>query len=789
MTFYLYSFNNYYNRIVKKFNTIQEYPEPLHVLTAANFNPNDGISANHTFNYFGDTPDYCIVVNNENQIVSRWFVIEAVRTAGGQYRIDLYRDVIADWYDEIVAAPAFIEKAFVKLGDPAIFNNENMGFNQIKTSETLLKDAIGIPWIVGYVARNYTGGAINVPSSNVNINYTYDEGALDQYPYYAYNSVNPYVPSNGVEQRNFRFNLFNRYFGAHINYATVIDNEGQVVKPHFDISDGDYVFSTYAYRTRPSTNRGYAVPYSGLAYERAAADAGIQIYEASSDINWSLFTNAQLGISTQDKNSSTILAEEGKIIKAGSQYFKVHVNQKEKEWLRKTIPTSSSVGLVMQNVINNCPIIDKNSMLEPVFEAELQSVSYWFSFENISIDELTVTVSGNDRPHLEDSPYDMFAIPYGVASFDIGNTITTNKEVGLRIAAEIAEKLGENLYDIQVLPFAPFELENNNSAWVIKEDTIDVIKQSSSSVNFLAWLSSSNFTRYLDISIAVPTSDLEFKVANECDMYRIVSPNYNGTFEFTATKNNGVKRFRIDCRYKPYQPYIRIAPEFNGLYGQIQSDARGLVCGGDFSLTQISNAWVNYQIQNKNFQNIFDRQIENIEFNNNVARFQETIGMATGTLSGGVTGALGGATMAGAAGGIAGAAIGTGASLAGGVADLVLNERLRNEALDLTRDQFGYQLGNIKALPLNLTKVSSFNPNNKIFPVLEYYTCTDIEKQALRDKITYNGMTVMRIGTIEQFQQSTPTYIKGQLIRLENMGDDYHVSSAIANEIYKGVYI
>ena len=65
----------------------------------------------------------------------------------------------------------------------------------------------------------------------------------------------------------------------------------------------------------------------------------------------------------------------------------------------------------------------------------------------------------------------------------------------------------------------------------------------------------------------------------------------------------------------------------------------------------------------------------------------------------------------------------------------------------------------------------------------------DEEKQALQDKIKYNGMTVMRIGTINQFLQSEPSYIKGKLIRLESVNDDFHMIRSIAEELYKGVFI
>ena len=115
---------------------------------------------------------------------------------------------------------------------------------------------------------------------------------------------------------------------------------------------------------------------------------------------------------------------------------------------------------------------------------------------------------------------------------------------------------------------------------------------------------------------------------------------------------------------------------------------------------------------------------------------------------------------------------------------------------------FGYQLDNIKALPYTLTKVSAYNPNNKIFPVLEYYTCTETEKIALANKIAYNGMSVGVIGTIGEYlgnswqywnnqTQSYITdkgYIKGQLIRIDDFGEDFHVLNALAEEFNKGVY-
>ena len=50
-------------------------------------------------------------------------------------------------------------------------------------------------------------------------------------------------------------------------------------------------------------------------------------------------------------------------------------------------------------------------------------------------------------------------------------------------------------------------------------------------------------------------------------------------------------------------------------------------------------------------------------------------------------------------------------------------------------------------------------------------------------------MTIGAIGTIADYQKDTPTFIQGSVIRLESLGEDYHLITAIANEIHEGVYI
>jgi hypothetical protein len=134
----LYKFRNYYNRIIDRKETIEEYGEPLHSLTSTNFNPNDDVSAEHVFNYepiidendHEVLPDYMVATSDENIILSRWWVIDSLRLRNGQYRCILLRDVIADYYNEVLSSTTFVEKAKLKVNNKLIFNDENMGFNQ-----------------------------------------------------------------------------------------------------------------------------------------------------------------------------------------------------------------------------------------------------------------------------------------------------------------------------------------------------------------------------------------------------------------------------------------------------------------------------------------------------------------------------------------------------------------------------------------------------------------------------------------------------------------------------------
>ena len=285
---------------------------------------------------------------------------------------------------------------------------------------------------------------------------------------------------------------------------------------------------------------------------------------------------------------------------------------------------------------------------------------------------------------------------------------------------------------------------------------------------------------------------IERKLANECDVVRLVSQNYSAIFEFSPAKSGGVDGFLADCTYKPWSPYIHILPKLKGLYGDnfvAIDDARGLICGGDMSLPQLSNAWANYQLQNKTYQEMFDRQIKNMDVQNDINRQGALAQLIASPITGGAAGAAAGAQVPG---GIGGAAALGAAGAVGGLAtagiDYANTLKMMEENRQYAIDMYGYKLQNIQAIPTSLTKTSALTYNTRVWPFIEYYTCTEDERTALKDKIKYNGMTIMKVSQLRNYLLGQDNFYKGKLIRL-NIKVDSHMAYEIYNELNKGVYL
>lgn len=864
-------FNNYYNRLLKIETDYTQY-EAVRTGTKNienyNFNPNDGITAEVVINLADEEitkADYLVVLketikNNisTKNIDSRWFILECKRNRLCQYTLSLYRDSLADKFSNLIDAPLFIEKSGrLNINDPAIFNNEDMSFNQIKTSETLLKDETKCAWVVGYIPRDFkTDSAININyplkgSADITVN------KLSDWQYY--NEINKLQSGTLV---NAIYGIYTKYLNTMIVAGLKSDGSLYPFKGPYDyIKEITYPGLLDGLQFKPPTpsviDNRLIVSYRNNVFNTTANSLNSELI-----IDEDLLTEEQY---------AEITALNNKIIydKETDTYYKITVSvgsiTKEKNMTNININRQGSFYEIIGNAVSGN------------FKASFTYTTYTIKIEQ-AFTSATLNLDLN-RYHLNDQPYDMFCIPYSDDLKVFKNNVlqyTANKELALSIGSTIASAIGSSaVYDVQLLPYCPVRYCINDNIFDYGDALITEIKDSNqNTIGALFWANTSTFSFNINqrltiledltssihhtetisniggVSVLIPHADVinidvvdstipyikyaynkltsrltinygtenagkevgftvvttisqsnvttstDVKISNECDMYRLCSPNYNGQFEFSLAKNGEIKYFNVDCSYRPFNPYIHVNPNFNKLYGKDFNDARGLVCGGDFSLTQITSAWANYELNNKNYQKIFDRNIQNLEVTQDVERQQQIVGTIASALGAGIST---GTTIGSISSGPIGAAVGLGTSavsLTAGMIDYQLSEKLRNEAIDYRVDQFGYQLGNIKALPYGLSKISSLNENNKIFPFIEYYTCTDEEKEALKNKIAYNGASIGRIGTIREylyqrkFENKTGFwYIKGKMIRLLDFGGDYQQLNVIASEMLKGIFI
>lgn len=779
---YLYSFNNYTNRIVKKYDTLAEYGTPLYsIIDSVNFKPGDGVTTKQVV-YFDDASkaDYLIYTNVDGSIVSRWFIIESMRLSQNNYELSLKRDTIADNYEAIMNSTALIEKAIIPDNNPLIYNNEPIFTNQIKTEEIELKDDTKAAWIVGYIARNTS----------------YDNGeATDKNKMTFETSI--IIPDLTVDT------LSDWQYAKYIDKSLVRN----IPSPYFDFALKDYNFNKKAYR-----NFSFNKSVTDEFIETGKFNNALRVYTFDYFMDW-LKTkrsdieakNAQYNslyfpqdILTNQADYDYLSSLQGKIIQAGSDYYKIKISFNSRE--TKTEISENKQGQYMYDYLYNLfNSYDSKFIYDHGFYGR-----YVWNYNTITLNLEQMTYGSytcrfpneNERYHLKDAPYDMFAIPYSDTGALQG--LKHNKTLALSIAQELSRKLDANLYDMQILPYCPFGgyniISNGNMLFTNSDakrttrivDDNDIIKL------YIIWCTASSGTKNIVINDENSLKYTNKKIANQCDFYRLVSPNYNGQFEFNLAKNDTTKlnTFNVDYTYMPYNPYIHVTPiPFSGLYGKDFNDSRGLICGGDFSLARITDAWQNYQLQNKNYQNIFNRQIENMEVNRRVNKgvnITSTIAGAVGTTAQGLM-----------IGGAAGAAIGGALGAASGVADTLIEDYLAREQMSYVSDVHNFQLGNIQALPYSLSRTTAYTENNKIFPIIEYYTCTETEKEVIAQEIANTSMTVGTIGTIGDYIGNEWSYkdinsrgfIKGRIIELKDFKGDSHEALDIKQEFQKGVYI
>ena len=784
---YLLNYNNYYNREYKRLVNILDYePYIKYNWTNVNFNPGDGITTTIAVNSDVEA-NYFILTEGigpglaGEEIISRWFIIESKFTRLGQRVLTLRRDILVD-YAPMATATVYAERGYVPNTSSLIYNSEGNSYNQIKKSEKLIKDESGSAWLVGYLAPNvFDSGNITIQGSNATVQYDYSFATQDE--------------------------MTAAFPGVGLIPTTLFYNFGSIDLRYFSLAEGN---QTYMWRAD--------FPSDLLTYETAsvpAADVTMIIRQANlPEVQGLLIDNfltptvaniisdkLVLDYSSVSRESVTKIINNRDVIarvgtaSSGYTYYQLSVGTAQSSIQHHEIRNTTASN-TFEYLTSNFTQLGAMGLATGTPDSySLKCVESYFScyWRNIPVAANTIELK-TTTAKVDSSPYYCFAIPYHEAKVIKGNeTIITDPRESLLLARNIATQLGSFCYDVQLLPYFPLQSYIDSMGRIdtttMPDGTVAVLKSAEGEARtFLFWITKPNFSFAVPDMIAYSS---EPKIQNETQFCRLNSPNFSASFEFSIAKNKGVDYWQVDCSYKPYQPYIHVAPNWRGLYGSDFNDARGLICTGDFSIDLMTDKWQEYQIQNKNYNEIFNRQIQSLDLQQSIAKRQDIFGAVAGSLSGAMSGATTGALAGGLPGAIGGGIAGLGISAVGGVMDIIDSQKLRDDARSSQFDMFNYQLGNVKALPNTLTKVSTYNINNKIYPFYEIYEATPEEIGALRQQLNWRGYNLGIIGQLSDFQVEGK-YFKGKLIRLEEVHDvslgDNHLLENYNSELQQGIY-
>lgn len=783
VSLHLYNYNNYYNRItswnVPDLDIYNNHSGGvnLQIDEILNWNENDGVDTTTPSLSLNDDSvgkvNYAVAVRtdvNPNVIISRWFVVEATYTRSGQYILSLHRDLLVDF--QIIWRqnnPVYVEKGYVPSTlDPAIYNRENISLNEIKKSERLLKDKTGCPWIVGYLAKGKTFGTVN-EEGNATLTFT-DYGTP------------PDINSPQTMEA-----WLDNYQRKIIGYR---ESSTQYRMACQESSYGNFYYQYWTATTARTTNISEASTY-------AYGIINLQSLKKTAGEAYRELVNSTEVSQLEDIDGKTIQFTDT----INTSKYRIHAKTKfiETGWMSNT-----AVDNFYKSVVSaNATVVGSGTLTE----VSTYKLVYDITLEDIGKATVTYSLTSaiNKKIRTKDAPYDIFAIPLSdEITFKRNSdaiTIKPKSALSMLTATEIAKDT-TTVYDVQIVPYCPIQNLTFNSDGSISTPgqlnvDYDIVTKTAESgnseENIVFYAEYSSFSSSIELTgteLTKFTASLDpenFKLDNQCKKYRVCAPNYSSAFQISIGDNQGISRWNISCTYLPYSPYIHVYPDWGGLYGDVERDSRGLIYTGNMSISTTSDAWRNYVVQNSNYQNIFDREVQNLLV---VQGEQEKLALAnliaapiTGGVQGGLAGAKGGGVAA-----AAGAILGAASSGIGAGMDFAAMKRLNAEALNYKTDMYNMSLGNIKALPNTLSKVTAFNIDNKYFPFVEEYECTETEREALKNKMRYNGMTINRIGIMENFLHEG-YYHKGRLIRCEGLVGDTHLANALSDELYKGFFL
>lgn len=818
-TIKIYAFHNYDDRRFIPASQLSDHVE----LSAPgwqvmNFNYGDGVNTTQVVGTkevpFSSMANY--LVCTENLKSTYWFIIRSEYLRGNEFRLTLRRDVL----QEIGLTTFLVKRGYVDYRNDLIFNAEGMTFDKILTERAEITDRTLSPWYVAYLSKDFTNGgnqtiSFDTVTSDADITLNY----LSEWEYY--DNIN--TPVKFVDAIDLEYKIGWIYIrGENTLYSTAWCGARVAQYSTSQIALHD----SQAAPNVPSEIKNPLMAGSSVIVDRVSAANEYFAKNCVSGAYASMMNALKQGMTygayfDSSDRSYQMQMLDGKTLYDinANKYYRIKVTTGSSGVFRIGASPYATYTSPMQTIMNSALTTMRAqgywSNVQPSSSAkwyDWQLATIRYTPKTITLTEIaavtesdSITITTN-HAKTNDAPYDVLCFPArDVVTFYKNNSqfCTTSEKKAQALASALCALPTTQVYDVQLLPFAPIEaakLGYPRNGCVRCDDLSENVHYfTNSAKTLLAYISSSSVykdtTLLCDMEKGRSTTKLlsvtgGYKRSSECDMWRLCSPNMATAWDFNAAKMDGFGTFTMGMECKPNTPFVQVVPSFERLYGKRYDDTRGLICSGEFSLSRTSSEWNEYELRNKNYQLQFNREIENLSLSQNVEREQQKWSIAAGVVSSAFGGASSaGLSFGGVGAGIAGGLMMGGLSAAGGIRDYQISEKLRNEAQSFKKDMFSMSIENIQAVPRSLTNVSPRNPRNKGCVMIEYYTASDEQINAFLDYIQWYGMTINRVSrTLDAYaKDGEEVFIQARLIRTL-WSFDATFYDAINEELERGIY-
>lgn len=796
---------------------------------------------------FNSFPNYVLVYKG-TQLESRYFVTQFSAFRGdtqeedsAQFSVSLARDVLVDFADKYKDKQFKCTRGYLNDEEwsPLLVQPEGISPNQIKVKQTNLRMWDGdTNWLtIFYDSKGVKKGSSEeyepielkfdyVPKSQYTLNQLQND----------FKEVGIVVPDSG---------LFNKIIGTsgfafeNYNYKTVVQSynsatitgETILFNNNSDISANIRFYGSGGTRNETFTaNNSQSV---SSIYNKLNNQYGVDIDVTSlyNKYNNTIVGNKICKVEIVDNRGGT-----GDELQVSNDDIKTILEFTQVS-LRNHIGGLMDTGII----VNNYGTVKRagNRVLN-------------VSFQNVSVETYTMKLPIGIT--LTEANVGCVSIPFGEnTQLIVGeNTYSLSVNTIFSLGNKGFTSVGSLIYDVQLLPYCP--VNYLSSEHTNQEPTNDLTISDFSMLSSVPIKNSKDEAVYYGFTIEAssgsmyvkhPITSKNLKMDSITKMYRLVSQNHQQAYEFNPVNNNGISYFFVEYTVKPNNTIFRICPIFNenSLNGGNYRDVRGLVWSSGFSLPQVKDQWVEYQLQNSTYQEMFDRSIEYESVTNSIRNTQAWTSLAIGGVTSIAQGAMGAGLAFGAynkgmniwnaknamfkdyvsknsyydsdgnqvlpkdfmlqslnlyaqkpsfgntASSIlaASGASGLGGVLSG-IAGQIANQKLQREAIQYKKDQFALQNQAIQARPNTFASGTEYSILNAKKAYIEEYDCTPTEKSLIQYYLYMNSYAVNSLGLIEQFlRPSDMTMLQGSFWFFDDI--PAQIGNYINEQFSTGVYI